>query len=347
MPDRPDRRAPLLAAALLTLVLGVTSAGVAAPAQAHDRVTSTAAAAGPARYVALGDSYASGEGLAPYETGTDTSTDRCHRSVELSYPELLERGDDPAFDGLGSVACSGGVTTSLFARSNDEPAQLDALSADTRTVTLSIGGNDVGFSEVLSSCIFAPVASPEIEALFPGRPGCRTRLNLPVTARIAYLAKSTERTTYGKHRSLPGVVAAIHRRAPQATIYVSSYPQLIGTTSTSPLGCQVGALGQVPLVITAADAAWMRGRSLALNAAVETSVAKARIRGIDARFVDLGAAFRGHNVCDSGTPWINPLLIGASGVSPASFHPTARGQQAYAEAVQAAAATAPTRRPQP
>ena len=41
--------------------------------------------------------------------------------------------------------------------------------------------------------------------------------------------------------------------------------------------------------------------------------------------------FVGHNVCDRRRPWINSVVFGPGpSISPASFHPTARGQFAYA-----------------
>ncbi len=40
-------------------------------------------------YVALGDSYSAGEGDRPYEPGTDTKTNTCHRS-EKAYPTMIK-----------------------------------------------------------------------------------------------------------------------------------------------------------------------------------------------------------------------------------------------------------------
>ena len=117
-------------AALAALSLGVTTMAAAQPAEAKpDR----RAPAPVSRYVALGDSYASGEGLAPYENGTDNPpTNSCHRSETQSYPELLETSSLPPFQNLTSVACSGAVTAALFADVPDranEPAQLASVTA--------------------------------------------------------------------------------------------------------------------------------------------------------------------------------------------------------------------------
>ncbi len=314
--------------ALLTGLLTLTAALTALPAQAADRADLIN------RYVALGDSYASGEGLAPYEAGTDTDSDRCHRSARQSYPELLEQGRNPAFNRLNSVACSGAQTTSLLARfpTDGEAAQLTALRSTTRTVTLGVGGNDVGFASVLADCIYSPASAPEIQLLIPGRPGCQDRRDGVVTALIDNLAADRGAEASAPRVSLPQVLAEIHRRAPRARIYVSGVPQLLGATRNSPWGCQVGELGPFPLAVTESDTQWIRTKSAQLNGAIAVSVIKARVAGIDAQFVDIASDFEGHNVCDPGTPWLNPVVLDAAGPSPASFHPTARGQRAYAAA---------------
>ena len=158
--NRTSRRVRWLAG-LAALSLGVTTMAVAQPAEAKPDRHSPAQVS---RYVALGDSYASGEGLAPYENGTDSPpTNSCHRSRSQSYPELLEASTFRPFQNLTSVACSGAGTAALFADvpdRADEPAQLAAVTPDTTTVTMSIGGNDAGFAQVLAGCIYSP--SPDL-----------------------------------------------------------------------------------------------------------------------------------------------------------------------------------------
>ena len=76
-----------------------------------------------------------------------------------------------------------------------------------------------------------------------------------------------------------------------------------------------------------------------LNAALRSGVARARSLGVRATYVDVADAFTSHNVCGSGTPWLNGLLVAPTtppSLDPASFHPNARGQRAYATAVAAA-----------
>ncbi|WP_375424592.1 SGNH/GDSL hydrolase family protein [uncultured Friedmanniella sp.] len=293
--------------------------------------TAVAAPTPPARAVALGDSFAAGEGLGPYLPGSDTTTDQCHRS-DRAYPALLESSGVRRWRDVRSVACSGATTATLLAGSAAEPSQLRALSGRTQTVTLTIGGNDVGFAAVLRDCVYAPPPAPA--GLVPGAPGCSSRDDRAVTLATARL----------NGQAMPQLLRRIHRRAPQARIYVTGYPRLFGLSFPGPAGCPVASLPlggqQVPLFVTAADANWIRAKSDRLNAALESSVARARHQGVRARYVDVAGAFTGHNVCSTGTPWVNGLVVNPTNppsVATASFHPNALGQQAYADAVAGAA----------
>lgn len=330
MPHRSSLLKRLATAAAIGLV-GASTALVATPAAATTNSWHPVRGGG---YVALGDSFAAGEGLPRYERGTDTTTDQCHRSARKSYPELLERSRLSAFNQLHSVACSGAITASLFKRLPfaNEPAQLNALHRNTKTVTLGIGGNDAGFSQVLSTCIHP--------AGVPTDASCRNLLNGPVTAQIANLASPTYNPTFAPTVPLPVVIAAIHAKAPRARIYVSSNPQLVGTTFTEPYGCLTGNLGPTPLAMAADDARLLREKAIDLATATATSVALARAAGIDAHFVDIGSRFDGHNLCDTKEPWLNPVSftsVSPAEINPASVHPTARGQRTYAQAFASAA----------
>jgi hypothetical protein len=90
------------------------------------------------QYVALGDSYSSGVGTRVFykESGS------CYRSPEAYGPKIAAaRGYALSFQ-----ACSGAKTTDV----NNN--QLGTLSKSTALATITIGGNDAGFSEVLISC---------------------------------------------------------------------------------------------------------------------------------------------------------------------------------------------------
>jgi len=106
-------------------------------------------------YVALGDSYSSGFGVAPYEPGTnkDNGPNDCQRSTR-AYSEVVAADLD--LD-LSFHACQGGVTRDFYFARNDgkwgEIPQLDHLGPETGLVTFSIGGNDAKFADSLAECI--------------------------------------------------------------------------------------------------------------------------------------------------------------------------------------------------
>ncbi len=129
-------------------------------------------------YLALGDSFISGEGAFNYQATTDLPSNGCHLSLS-SYPYLI--GNDLGFNSYHSVACSGAVAADIYDTSipngvkhsqaklktqisyNDEiytnflpgyRAQLDFVTQyQPRSVVLSVGGNDMGFSAVLRKCL--------------------------------------------------------------------------------------------------------------------------------------------------------------------------------------------------
>ena len=117
-----------------------------------------------ANYVALGDSYSSGEGNPPFFAGTDGPSDYCHRSPQ-AYSEVLGAhiGSAPLF-----YACSGAVTSDFLTTSDGtEPPQLTRPGVDSTAdlLTMTIGGNDAGFSSVLKACISQKLKADAFNAL--------------------------------------------------------------------------------------------------------------------------------------------------------------------------------------
>jgi lysophospholipase L1-like esterase len=97
-------------------------------------------------YVALGDSYSSGEGSPPF----DPSSGACDRSSK-AWPSIFAR--KASFTELANLACSGATTNALSRPFKEQVSQLDALYAfDSRFATITIGGTDLGFSGVLFDC---------------------------------------------------------------------------------------------------------------------------------------------------------------------------------------------------
>ncbi|RKT69582.1 lysophospholipase L1-like esterase [Saccharothrix variisporea] len=85
-------------------------------------------------YVALGDSYAAGVG---------TDKESCGRS-DRAYPALFARD---RYD-LDFRACSGATTA-------DVERQAGVLSSATQLVTVTVGGNDAQFTEVMTTCVLS------------------------------------------------------------------------------------------------------------------------------------------------------------------------------------------------
>ena len=144
-----------------------------------------ASAATAVRYVALGDSYASGVG-AGGETGS------CLRSTH-AYPALWAAAHAPA--SFTFAACSGATTSTVI------NSQLGALDSSTTLVSVTVGGNDVGFSSIMSTCVLdgtaqcvaaVSAAEGQAQSVLPGRLDA----------------------TYGQIRS----------RAPSARVVVTDYP---------------------------------------------------------------------------------------------------------------------------
>ncbi|MFF5859241.1 SGNH/GDSL hydrolase family protein [Streptomyces sp. NPDC012751] len=176
---RRSRLTGFVTSLLLAVGLGLTGA---ASAQA-----STTAAAGG--YVALGDSYSSGVGSGSYIS----SSGDCKRSTK-AYPYLWNAAHSPS--SFSFTACSGAKTDDVLAN------QLGSLNSSTSLVSISIGGNDAGFSDVMTTCVLQSDSS------------CLSRIN---TAR-AYVAN----TLPGK---LDTVYDSIRAKAPSARVVVIGYPR--------------------------------------------------------------------------------------------------------------------------
>ncbi|QNN53987.1 SGNH/GDSL hydrolase family protein [Nocardioides mesophilus] len=157
------------------VVLGAATAS-AAPRQAIE-------------YDALGDSYASGYGVGPYEGGA------CARS-QSAYSVQIDGRMKINLDDF--VACAGATTTTLVSR-----GQLNALDADTDLVTLTIGGNDIGWSSTVGACLLGSDAQCA---------GARA-----ITANVVQTV-------------LPGLLDAVYSQvaaaAPNAHVVVTGYPPL-------------------------------------------------------------------------------------------------------------------------
>jgi lysophospholipase L1-like esterase len=103
----------------------------------------TAAPTAPVeQYVALGDSYAAGQGAGPY-------LNDCHQSNN-GYPALL--GAVQGVSLVRNATCSGATTGDV------NTTQISSLNGETTLVTLTVGGNDLNAVRVAATCITVPFA---------------------------------------------------------------------------------------------------------------------------------------------------------------------------------------------
>ncbi|MGW3953858.1 SGNH/GDSL hydrolase family protein [Streptomyces sp. NPDC004752] len=183
---RRSRLTSYLLATLLAVGFALTGAATAQAA--------TSAATGG--YVALGDSYSAGVGAGGYIS----SSGSCDRSTN-AYPYLWNAAHAPS--SFAFNACSGARTDDVLA------SQLGSLNSSTGLVSLSVGGNDAGFADVMTTCVLSSDST------------CLSRIN---TAR-AYIGS----TLPGK---LDAVYSAIRSKAPSARVVVIGYPRFykLGTT---------------------------------------------------------------------------------------------------------------------
>nr|WP_078900646.1 SGNH/GDSL hydrolase family protein [Streptomyces sp. SBT349] len=205
--------------------------------------TGSAQAAAPA-YVALGDSYSSGNGAGNY---IDSSGD-CHRS-NSAYPALYAAANGPS--SFSFVACSGAVTSDVT------NSQLGALNSSTGLVTVTIGGNDAGFADAMTTCVTSSDS---------------TCLNRIATAR-SFISS----TLPGR---LDSVYNGINSRAPNAHVVVLGYPRMYIEPSPWCLG----------LSQTKREA--INDASDLLN-----SVISSRAGAHGFAFGDVASQFNGHELC--------------------------------------------------
>ena len=213
------RRQTALAAGLATLAVAVGLAAV--PAQAVDKT----------KYIALGDSYAAGQGAGPY-------LDDCYRS-ENSYSELA--ADTKAIKLVTNAACSGRTTQDVV------NTQLKRLNKSTELITITAGGNNLRVGAIFTDCSIAmvnPAAGPQCDAA------------------IAFAAD--EIVSKRLARDVIGMIQSVKAAAPHARIVVTGYPYLYdpiapGQTDPTSLFIYKATLLADGLNGSIAAAAWATG----------------------------------------------------------------------------------------
>ena len=216
-----------------------------------------AEAASAVNYVALGDSYSSGLGAGSYIS----SSGSCDRSNN-AYPEQWAGAHAPA--SFVSVACAGATTSDVIS------SQVSALSASTTLVSLTIGGNDAGFSSTMETCV----------------------LHSTSTCVNAVSADETYITNQLPAR-LDSALQAIRSHAPNAKIVLLGYPELYDLSKSSTC-----------IGLSTTDRTALNGAADQLDSAMGSAAARN-----SATFADVRSRFSGHEICDGGSSWLNSVNI--------------------------------------
>jgi lysophospholipase L1-like esterase len=216
----------------ITAALAAATIGTGTPAEAASSV----------HYVALGDSYSSGVGAG------DTSGS-CDQSPN-AYPALWAAANAPA--SFAFEACSGATTTDVIS------SQLSALSSSTTLVSVTIGGNDVGFSSIMETCILESTSSCE-----------------------SAVAKAEEYASTTLPGNLDKLFADIKADAPNAHVVVLDYPVFYDLSASICIG------------LSTADHQALDAGINDLDGAVQTAAGN-----FGFRFADVRGQFSGHELCD-------------------------------------------------
>ncbi|MCB1038728.1 MAG: SGNH/GDSL hydrolase family protein [Acidimicrobiales bacterium] len=333
------------------------SAGVAAVAlavlgllAASAPPTSARAMTQHLRWAVLGDSYASGEGIA----GTGPPCARSDRAYGPLARTLLRDQRDWTIDDPAFVACTGAVSTEIYGARPEDPAvasQVDQATADGGghfdVVTLSIGGNDIGFSELLESCLRLPFPLEgwpkswtdldEVKHITDVGIGCTTPES-ELEDRIDGLA--SRHSIIGEDGEADALSDLYRRLADDllsddGILVVSGYPRLFQPSDDWPAW-----RGHECNLVSAEDADMLGRLSERLDQVLRSEVEKADPSGQQIVYESRLELFDGngasHALCGRPTTeWVNGIagLSDGSFRKEHSFHPNEPGHAATAEDV--------------
>ena len=247
---------------------------------------------GKASYVALGSSFAAGAGLGPLAKG---SPHLCARSIN-GYPQQLARMLKLQ---LVDMSCGGATTRHVLSGGQFfQGPQMRVVESGTKLVTITVGGNDIGYIGDLSM-----LAARRGHTLFDW------------LSRQFWKGPKKNRDYQAVESELSGVIADIHERAPKARIVVATYPTILPSSGTC-----------ARLQLSAEEVQEMRKVADRLAAVTRAAAKKG-----GALLVDMNALGSAHNACSSD-PWTRGWTNG--GIAP--FHPTMAGATATAKAIASA-----------
>jgi hypothetical protein len=260
-------------------------------------VVQASAGASAGVYVALGDSYTAG----PVIPNQIVSAVGCLRS-DHNYPHLIASAIVPS--AFRDASCSGAqtknMTQSQSVTGGTNAPQFNRLSMNTALVTLQIGGNDIGFSDIVIHCV----------AVLPWGSPCKNKY---VKNGVDAIANAINATA----PRIGTVIDGIHARSPYARVFVLGYPAILPDTGG---GCWP------TMPFTSSDVSYLRSKEKQLNATIQWEAGTHH-----AIYVDVYTASIGHNACSgSNTRWVEPIVPGHLA---APVHPNATGMKGMAAVV--------------
>jgi GDSL-like Lipase/Acylhydrolase family len=271
---------------------------IAAIAALGPAIATSEAAIAP--YTALGDSYSAGEGNGPFDGS-------CHRAERDAYPRILaDLVDYISFPDFH--ACTSAVTADVWKRAQPEKpkqqVQTSYVSDTDRLVTMTIGGNDLGFSTIVKTCLFK------------------------LSCTESPLAREVEQglTTIGP-KLVDAYTRIRSRMNPNGYLVVAGYPRLF--TLGPAAGCQLG--------ISRREALWISSLVDRGNARIADAVRAARQQSGNVFFVSVTGGFAGHELC-TDEQWLYDIKLAfnePTRLVQGSYHPNRSGQRAYATAIAA------------
>jgi lysophospholipase L1-like esterase len=298
-------------------------------------------------YLALGDSFSSGEGEtsdANYLQGTNDKYEKCHIS-NRSYPYLVSAYLNIESQYGKSVACSGAVTDDVwgsdidywgqqsrlgenglllaqssrvsaqtFAKENFLPGRVHQVDFANRyypqIITVGIGGNNVGFMSKLKPCATG-LDTCEWAATETGR-------------------EKTANEIKGLFTKLVDTYQQLHDQSPWSKIYVIGYPKVITNTGT----CNINVLA-----LNTDERIFMNQAIAYINLVIEAAAKKAGVK-----YINIENSLGSQVLCGTGPSAVNALRFGDDvgiGAGPKvigqeGFHPNPLGHALIARAIEQA-----------
>jgi hypothetical protein len=282
-------------------------------------------------YVAMGDGWTAGSGSLEYLAGTDVKHG-CYVASN-GYPHQLA---EAAHRSLAEPACGPATVKDVWEGSKREFAQIPTVGPNTSAVSISLGYNDIGFPAILKAC-HSKGESPA--------PNCAGEYGQSVNQALSWLetgrGPGRYKITGGKEQrvrnyqpSLQQLFESLSYQAFGGEIDIVGYPEPFATATVGRANCTVGTIGRAEASYYWANLGWLDEQIDRLDATIEGAATRAQeTTGTSIRFIDPRPTFTGHGLCDTESPWLNPLEPKQS-PAVASFLTNASGEADLRELVE-------------